>query len=118
MPPRNREAEPAPAAEERPPGKPLSQVEAEAPPDAETAVAGTLLEQRHEATRHAMRWLIPNPRLDGVAADVAQLVSGLAQDLILVLGDGIELTAGLRKLREAKDCFVIQALEDSQEGPS
>ena len=39
MPPRNREAEPAPAAEERPPGKPLSQVEAEAPPDAETAVA-------------------------------------------------------------------------------
>jgi len=79
------------------------------------APAGTPIEQRHEATRHAMRWLIPNPRLDGVAADVAQLVSGLAQDLILVLDDGIELTAGLRKLREGKDCFVLQALEDSQE---
>ena len=32
------------------------------------APAGTPIEQRHEATRHAMRWLIPNPRLDGVAA--------------------------------------------------
>ena len=40
MPPRHREAaEPAPAttAGERPPGKPQSQVEAETPPDAETA---------------------------------------------------------------------------------
>ena len=42
MSPRNREAEPAPAAEPGTspvPGKPLSQVEAESPPDAETAVA-------------------------------------------------------------------------------
>jgi hypothetical protein len=77
------------------------------------AAAGTPLEQRHEATRHAMRWLTPNPRLDGVAADVAQLAYRLAQNLLDILGDGIELTAGLRKLREAKDCLVLQGLEDT-----
>jgi hypothetical protein len=80
------------------------------------AAAGTPLERRHEATRHAMRWLTPNPRLDGVAADVAQLCHQLAVDLAEVLGDGIEFTAGLRKLREGKDCFVLQALGDTSLG--
>jgi len=82
------------------------------------AAAGTPLEHRHEATRHSIRWLEPNPRLDGTAADVAHQVYRTALFMLEVLDDGIELTAGLRKLREAKDCFVIQALEDSQEGPS
>ena len=68
------------------------------------AAAGTPLDQRHEATRHAM---------DGAAADVAASVYRLAQHLLDILGDGIELTAGLRKLREGKDCCVIQGLEDS-----
>ena len=77
------------------------------------AAAGTPLDQRHEATRHAMKWLVPNPRLDGAAADVAASVYRLAQHLLDILGDGIELTAGLRKLREGKDCCVIQGLEDS-----
>jgi len=76
------------------------------------AAAGTPLDQRHEATRHAMKWLTPNPRLDGVAADVATAAYYLAEHLLEILGDGIELTAGLRKLREAKDCFVLQALDD------
>jgi hypothetical protein len=34
----------------------------------------------------------------------------LAYDLATTLPDGPELTAGLRKLLEAKDCFVRQAL--------
>jgi hypothetical protein len=80
------------------------------------AAAGTPLDQRHEATRHAMKWLVPNPRLDGAAADIAAHVYGLAQYLLGVLNDGIELTAGLRRLREAKDCLVLQALDDMPDG--
>lgn len=33
----------------------------------------------------------------------------LAEQMIAALPDGPELTAGLRKLLEAKDCFVRQA---------
>lgn len=39
----------------------------------------------------------------------------LAQNLISVLRDGLELSAGLRKLVEAKDCCVRQAVIDSKE---
>lgn len=68
---------------------------------------------RHQSTQHMMKTLRPNPRLDGVALDVAQLIWHAAQDLCVLVHDGPELTAGLRKLREAKDCCVIQGLEDS-----
>lgn len=36
----------------------------------------------------------------------------LAVEMVRALPDGPELTAGLRKLLEAKDCFVRAALED------
>jgi len=66
------------------------------------------------STEHLMHWLEPNPRLDGVAAEVAEAVHDLATEMTEILDDGPELNAGLRKLREAKDCFVIQALEDKE----
>jgi hypothetical protein len=47
------------------------------------------------------------PELQGVSADCA----GLAMAMILKLSDGPELTIGLRKLLEAKDCFVRAALD-------
>ncbi|MGW6498559.1 hypothetical protein [Nonomuraea angiospora] len=37
----------------------------------------------------------------------------LAEQMIRELPDGPELTAGLRKLLEAKDCFVRAALDKS-----
>lgn len=37
----------------------------------------------------------------------------LAEQVIAALPDGPELTAGLRKLLEAKDCFVRAALDKS-----
>ncbi len=67
---------------------------------------------RHPGTQHAMKWLVPNPRLQGNAYDIAYLVWELAVNLAAILEDGPELTAGLRKLREAKDCLVLQSLED------
>jgi hypothetical protein len=77
------------------------------------AAAELDLSQRHPQTQHLMKWLVPNPRLDGIAADVAILIYHAATDLVTILGDGPELSAGLRKLREAKDCLVIQGLDDS-----
>lgn len=71
------------------------------------------LASRNESTRHLMKWLEPNPRLDGIALDVAMIIWQAAQDLVAILDDGPELSAMLRDLRRAKDCGVIQALEDS-----
>jgi hypothetical protein len=60
-----------------------------------------------------MRWLTPNPNLDGIAMDVSVVVHQAALDLVGILQDGPELSTCLRFLRQAKDCGVIQALEDS-----
>jgi hypothetical protein len=68
---------------------------------------------RHEATQHLMRTLRPNPALDGTALDIAVATWHHALDMIAILRDGPELTAGLRFLRQHKDCLVIQALLDS-----
>lgn len=43
---------------------------------------------------------------------VSEQVSLLAETMLALLPDGPELTAGLRKLLEAKDCFVRAALGD------
>lgn len=66
---------------------------------------------RHPATAHLARWLTVNPNLPIVGLDVADAVEGLAAELVAALPDGPELTAGLRHLLEAKDCFVRAALE-------
>lgn len=42
---------------------------------------------------------------------VSKPCGDLAQELVSVLPDGPELTAGLRKLLEAKDCLVRAAVE-------
>jgi hypothetical protein len=70
---------------------------------------------RHPGTEHLLSLFeyghLP-PHLQGVSkqiADAAAFLTGL-------LGDGPELTAGLRKLVEAKDCFVRQAVIDARAG--
>jgi hypothetical protein len=68
---------------------------------------------RHPGTRHMLYTLTPNHRLDGIAFDVAQSIWDQAQEMANLLKDGPELTQGLRYLRQAKDCFVIQGLIDS-----
>jgi len=75
------------------------------------------LSARHPSTQHLMAWLKPNPILDGIALDVATIVWQAGCDLVAVLDDGQELSAGLRKLRETKDCCVIQGLIDSGVSP-
>jgi hypothetical protein len=43
---------------------------------------------------------------------ISRNCSELAEEMLQALPDGPELTAGLRKLLEAKDCFVRAALGD------
>ena len=70
---------------------------------------------RHPGTAHLAKYFdfahLP-PHLQTVSQPCAQL----AQDMIRALPDGPELTAGLRHLLEAKDCFVRAALDAHQTG--
>lgn len=47
---------------------------------------------------------------EGPLRDASARCAGLAHDMTEMLTDGPELRMGLRKLLEAKDCFVRQAL--------
>jgi hypothetical protein len=64
---------------------------------------------RHEATMRLLRWFgydhLP-PDLQAISQPCGQL----AEYMCAMLGDSAELTVGLRKLLEAKDCFVRAAV--------
>lgn len=67
---------------------------------------------RHPGTQQLARWFNPNPNLpEGLPFEVADVIAVLAREMIHALPDGPELSAGLRKLLEAKDCFVRAAIE-------
>jgi hypothetical protein len=65
---------------------------------------------RHKSTVQLLRWLEPNRHLPVQGLMVANQVALIADRLVGECADGPELTAGLRKLLEAKDCFVRAAL--------
>lgn len=71
-----------------------------------------LLSERHLGTRHLINHLTPNPNLPQHLRAISELCERLGDDILIRADDGPELTAGLRKLLEAKDCFVRQVLDD------
>ena len=66
---------------------------------------------RHPSTFHMLKALAPNPNLPDHLHKIAVCVFSLGLDFVTDFKDGPELTAGLRKLLEAKDCFVRAALD-------
>lgn len=74
------------------------------------------LVHRHPSTLHMARMLRPNVNLRGEFLIISQMCAELAADMIETLDDSPELTAGLRKLLEAKDAFVRCAVLKAQ-GP-
>lgn len=68
---------------------------------------------RHPGTEHLLALFeyghLP-PHLQAISA----IAASTAGDMVDSLADGPELTAGLRKLLEAKDCFVRQAVIDAK----
>ena len=69
---------------------------------------------RHPSVQHLVDLLDPNPNLPTPLLHIAELFANLRDHLLADLDDGPELSAGLRKLLEAKDCCVRQALTDNR----
>ena len=74
-----------------------------------------LADHRHHATQHLVALLEPNPNLPDALHQVADVAACHRDKMLELLEDAPELAAGLRKLLEAKDCFVRQALLDRVE---
>lgn len=69
---------------------------------------------RHPATTGLLRYF-EHAHLPEHLAAVSRPLGELAHAVVEQLPDGPELTAGLRKLLEAKDCFVRAALDKPRE---
>lgn len=66
--------------------------------------------ERHPGTVHLLRMLLPNDNLPARLYAISVRFHEMALMLLSEVDDGPELTVGLRKLLEAKDCFVRAAL--------
>lgn len=81
------------------------------PSPATTSAAPADLTKRHPATVQVVRWFEYYHLREGLPRDTACEMQDTARWMVDELPDGPELTAGLRKLLEAKDCFVRAALD-------
>ena len=70
-------------------------------------------QNRHPSTAHFAP-LFEFEHLRTPLREVSKLCHDLAQQMVDQLPDGPELSAGLRKLLEAKDCFVRAALPTAE----
>ncbi|WP_018503088.1 hypothetical protein [Parafrankia discariae] len=66
-------------------------------------------DDRHPATLGLLKFFTW-AHLPAHLQEVSRPLGELAEQMVRTLPDGPELTAGLRKLLEAKDCFVRAAL--------
>ena len=74
-------------------------------------IKGKNFDGRHPSTIHLLQYFKCAHLPAGPLRDVSSQLGSLARDMVAQLPDGPELTAGLRKLLEAKDCFVRAALD-------
>lgn len=69
-----------------------------------------ITKDRHPATSGIAEWFTYDHLPEGLPRYVSASCAKLAADMVEELPDGPELTTGLRKLLEAKDCFVRGAI--------
>ena len=69
----------------------------------------------HPSTEHILRFLKYDHRLPENLQELSMGVAKLAHIMVAQLPEGPELTTGLRKLLEAKDCFVRAKLDAREE---
>jgi hypothetical protein len=72
------------------------------------------LDERHASVRSIARYF-EYGHLPQHLQEISQPFTVLAARMLLALPDGPELTVGLRKLLEAKDCFVRAAVDLARE---
>lgn len=66
---------------------------------------------RHPGVTGLLRWLEPNPKLPEDLRAISAITASTASVIVNAIPvDSPELTEGLRKLLEAKDCFVRAAI--------
>lgn len=70
---------------------------------------------RHPGTTKLLKYFEYSHLPAGPLRDASAPCNALAHNLVEQLPDSAELTAGLRKLLEAKDCFVRAALDTTKE---
>jgi hypothetical protein len=71
---------------------------------------------RHPSVQHLVRMLTPNPHLPEPMYTISCRFANLRDEMLYLLpNDGPELSAGLRKLLEAKDCLVRQSGVDAED---
>jgi len=70
--------------------------------------------QRHPATTALLRWFAYGHLPAGPPRDTSAACAGLAERMVAKLPDSPELSAGLRHLLEAKDCFVRAAIDGEE----
>lgn len=75
------------------------------------------LVHRHISTRHFEPLFRFGHLREGDLREVSEHCANLAGTMISMLPDGPEFTAGLRKLLEAKDCFVRTAVLELEKVP-
>lgn len=68
----------------------------------------------HAEALAILRWLEPNPNLPERQLAISRYFYNLGNNLFHEVGDSFELVAGLRKLLEAKDCFVRASMEGGE----
>lgn len=71
------------------------------------------LKGRHPATTGILQYFAYD-HLPVPLSGISQICHDVAYDMVSKLPDGPELTTGLRKLLEAKDCFVRASLDTAQ----
>ena len=70
----------------------------------------TDMPQRHPATTHVMSFFTWDHLTDPDLRNLSREVCDLASLMYNQISDNPELTKGLRKLLEAKDCFIRAAI--------
>ena len=71
---------------------------------------------RHPSTQHFESLFEYGHLSAGKPRDTSMIVAEVAEGMVETLPDGPELSAGLRKLLEAKDCFVRAAILQARRG--
>jgi len=73
------------------------------------------LSDRHPSTQQVARWFEYDHLRIGFARKLSAECHDLAESMLADLEDSPELSAGLRKLLEAKDCFVRAAVAQQED---
>lgn len=73
----------------------------------------TRFDERHPSTMHVLKYFAYS-HLPAHLKEVSKPVAELAVQMVARLDDGPELTVGLRKLLEGKDCLVRARLDKKE----